>query len=148
MVELCSRCFKSLCSHKAEKFDCDDMMVYPIQKLNGLGYKTLYSCSGHLDRGITYDDEGEAQGKVKDSEPTVLQTYIMFDKMYHFDVMPSGFDFKFNVHNKSWAMESIDYCLEGNSEQRHQHIVQSLCDLTNWLVQLKKWDGKLYEVSK
>ena len=148
MVELCSRCFKSLCSHKAEKFDCDDMMVYPIQKLNGLGYKTLYSCSGHLDRGVIHGHDGKPVGKVKDSDATVLQTYIMFAKMYHFDVMPCGFGFKFNVYNNSWSMESVDYCLEGNYEHRHLHILESLGHLTNWLAELKKWDGKVYEVSE
>ena len=157
MIELCSRCFKHQCKHKAEKFPCDELMVYPIQALNGLGYKTLYCCSGHMSWDNCIIDIPDPKDKdkrivkevpVPEEELKWLQTYIMFDRLYNFPDYPMTFNLGVNLHNKAFYLETQEIALQNNMKSRHNHILTSMKYLTDWVDKLPPWDGSEYKPTK
>jgi hypothetical protein len=135
MVELCTKCFQSSCEHKVDKFECDDLMVYPIQRLNELGYRTKFCCSGHMNapNGMTMNDAH------------FLQCYIMFEKAYHFPVLPPNWQLSFNAVHNVWTIEAIETSLWSESKKRHRHIMDSMRYLTGWVDELEPWDRKVFK---
>jgi hypothetical protein len=131
-VKLCPTCFQPQCKHKSEKFECDDLMVYPIQKLNSLGYKTLFCCAGH----IIEDDS---------PHPYNIQTYIMFDKLYKFNSVPFKYHLEYNQHHNSWILECCTPVTTNMFLAKHHHMIDAHTHLFNWLQKLKPWDKKVFK---
>jgi hypothetical protein len=134
---LCPTCFKDQCNHKTEKFHCDDLMVYPVQRLNELGYKTLFCCAGHI-AGST--DKPSAEN---------LQIYILFKKMYDFSIdPPMGFEFRHNSWHNSWALECAKPIITGDFESQYSTYINAHANLHNWLLYLKPWNKKLHNPNR
>ncbi len=86
MKLLCEKCFKQRCNHDADKFECDDLLVDAVRKLNKMGYKTIFSCSGHHYRP-EFDE-------LQDGNCYLLQTYIVLDEVYDVPLLSHDIDFK------------------------------------------------------
>lgn len=59
--------------------EIDEMMAYPIMKLNQKGYKTRYCCSGHM---MSPESRKYNEG------------YILFDTVYEFPSIPRYWEYE------------------------------------------------------
>ena len=90
-------------------FEVDEEIVESISLLNKKGYRTRYSCSGHVKDPRMYEmyrvkkseefDDKDLGFIVKDNKDDYeilmpnryTSIYVMFDKKYEFDNLPNGF---------------------------------------------------------
>lgn len=50
-IVVCSKCWRSYCTCRAERFAVDATMIEILKTLNEKGYKTLFHCGGHVRYG-------------------------------------------------------------------------------------------------
>ena len=146
-MKLCPTCFKDICNHKSEKFECDELMVYPIQKLNKLGYKTEFCCSGHVTRSEIYSDDGSTIiGHQPDGEHRTHQMYIMFKETYVFSDYPYCWELKLNPSLKKprWCLEYAPPCNEGDFRRMGIKTMKYMMSLYAWVDNLKPFGGKIW----
>ena len=93
-----------------EYFEVDDMIALPIQALNSKGYRTLFSCSGHLFKAL-YEisvelDDRIVKGHYEARSIPELSCYITFDRGIHLPLIPKGFIGK--TENDLLTIRSVD----------------------------------------
>jgi len=112
MIQICDKCFKiyKLSTYvktkdgyktvadeilpcpkpgcKGELFECDEMFAPILSVLNKKGYKTFYSCSGHIksDYCVTYNPHYK---KVYKTHP--IESYISFENGTELLNIPKGY---------------------------------------------------------
>ncbi len=123
MIQVCSECFKiyKLSTYiktkdgyksvtdevlpcpklgcKGELYECDELFAPIISTLNKKGYRTLYSCSGHIkaDYCVTYNPRYK---KIYRNHP--IESYINFEEGIELPCIPKGYKMdKINKDNKN-----------------------------------------------
>ena len=144
---------------------CDYDLRYIIAELNKKGYKTLFSCSGHLDVGLldyTHKEPIEdledflEQAKEDSSlhiikkddkyfyhkdEKTYTCTYITFDRVYDFNVLPKDFIVEV-VDNKTSIYKKVFFYNDSkNTDRKSDKQISS--ELNQNYENLKDWVNKL-----
>lgn len=134
----------------------DKDIANSVARLNELGYKTLYSCSGHYkiefeevkDCEIQYLKETkndprciikEVNEKTFDYWTEILGTsvYILFDGIYDFPTLPDGFDFNENL--LSHQIDFYDVCLKRKTREQIEEEIQKYNKiLEQWTMSLSK----------
>ena len=146
---------------------CDYDIRYIISELNRKGYRTLFSCSGHLDVGLldyTHKEPIEEleefleEAKVDSSlhiikkddkyfyhkdEKTYTCTYISFDKVYDFNVLPKDFvvevvDNKTNIYKKIFFYKDSKNTNRKSDQEILSELNQNYEDLKEWVRLLEK----------
>jgi hypothetical protein len=73
---ICVQCWEENCNCNNKKIELiDDNLIDILKNLNKKGYKTKFSCGGHINRKYVY-------------------IYILFCKNYSFPVLPEGYIYK------------------------------------------------------
>lgn len=145
---------------------CDYDLRYIIAELNKKGYKTLFSCSGHLDVGLLYWTHREPIEELEDflkqaeedsslhlikkndkyfyhkDEKTHTCTYITFDKVYDFNNIPKDFvvetvDNKTNIYKKISFYKDIKNTERKSDKEISSELNQNYEDLKEWVSKLK-----------
>lgn len=139
-----------------EYFEVDDLIAESISLLNKKGYKTLFSCSGHVKNPNLYEkyryrkDEFEPMESseyyiikedseyIETLEPySFTSCYIMFDKEYHFENLPDGFSLYENN-----VIDRIIYFYENKNKRKSDDIQKEIEHvnqiLLNWIKELKE----------
>lgn len=73
---ICTNCWQEYCKcDMPDPREIDDNIIDTLRLLNGKGYKTKFSCGGHVDGRIIY-------------------IYVLFWDEHKFDTLPDGFNAK------------------------------------------------------
>lgn len=99
--------------------DIDDLMYPILCILNDKGYETAFSCSGHLD-------------------DTVFDVYILFKKIYNFDIVPV--DFKISLDRERSVVRFKLTVTEFAKQKKRNQVVPLINKLNN---ELLEWANKL-----
>jgi len=126
MVKLCSKCFEIhmkgwrrkracvICHQRL--FECDEFFAPIIRDLNLKGYRTMYSCSGHIPLPVIFNFEHPQPLE----EPEAWRCYIMFDHGVEIPVEPPAiFNFTRDagLHNSQCSVERVILFPEGTNYQ-------------------------------
>ena len=146
---------------------CDYDIRYIISELNRKGYRTLFSCSGHLDVGLLDYTHKEPLEELEDfleetkvdsslhiikkddkyfyhkDEKTYTCTYISFDKVYDFNVLPKDFvvevvDNKTNIYKKIFFYKDSKNTNRKSDQEILSELNQNYEDLKEWVRLLEK----------
>lgn len=160
-----------ICDFPVGYIPCDSEIAYVIAELSKKGYKTLFSCAGH--NKISYSETTNEWSidkidEIKNNpffkiikitndhvytktEDTVTDTYITFDKEYHFDSIPEGFELEYSNVLKKQSLRRWIYFYDENSEFRRddQEIDKELHEgwdsLRNWVDSLEYINDRVKE---
>lgn len=112
-------------------YECDELMVPIITKLNIKGWKTKYCCSGHINRLNT-----------RYADMVNEKCYIMFDKgMYSFfnkTNIPEGFIIRSNSSDGSCTISKVigNEAVEDGRDDRLPNILNAISTLWEWVNKL------------
>lgn len=136
-------------------FEVDDLIADSISLLNQKGYKTLFSCSGHVRNPDLYAKYKYRKGEFKPNElfeyyvinenDEYIETlepysftscYVMFDKQYEFKILPKGF-----VLYPNNIIDRVIYFYENGTKRKTVDIQKEIENvnqiLLNWVKELK-----------
>src|SRR5574344_734846 len=109
-------------------FEVEEAIADTLSILNKKGYYTLYSCSGHVQNPRIYE-------KYVLVPFSYTYIYILFDKHYHFNILPS----KFHYDSKNIISRKIFYYEKG-IKKKSANIQKEIDDANN---ELLEWAKKL-----
>ena len=145
---------------------CDKSLSKVIALLNKKGYKTFASCSGHYEISFyEYFDIDIKELSEYENDPHVIIknirdnkfdcweekektfTYILFDKIYDFEDLPDGFEYKISQNpitaiDRSCIGKYINYYHSDNNRKTRKEIEQEIDENCETLL---KWAEKLPE---
>lgn len=127
-------------------FEVDEAIADTISILNKKGYYTLYSCSGHVKNPRIYEKyplnsvDDYYESYIVDEKYVLVPfsytyIYILFDKHYHFNILPS----KFHYDSKNIISQKIFYYEKG-IKKKSANIQKEIDDANN---ELLEWAKKL-----
>jgi len=158
MIQICDKCFKiyKLSTYVKTKdgyktvadeilpcpkvgckgilYECDEIFAPIISQLNKKGYKTFYSCSGHIkpDYCVTYVP---IYKKVYKSHP--IESYISFENGTELPNIPKGY--RLDKKHKDDDLVTIRRTF--NSRKRPKTLLRQLMnnaiEVLNWVESLK-----------
>lgn len=150
---------------------CDYDLRYIIAELNRKGYKTSFSCSGHIEVGLLdYEhrepieelDEFLEKSKTNSSlhlirkddqyfyhkdEKVSTYTYIYFDNNYEFKSIPKGFTLELNECKSNLVKEisfykDDDYQIRKTDKEISNELNETYDDLKRWVDSLDSVNNK------
>jgi hypothetical protein len=124
---ICRECFNIHCMCKnKKKFECDELMLFPIKTLNQKGYRTDFCCSGHI----------------TDKKLHFIRTYILFKEIYDFK-KPLGFLLEnektpyYHGGTKRTCISKTTDIQEQDYEKQLKIIFKNIKILNKWVKELK-----------
>lgn len=154
---------KIINSNDSKYIKCDEKIAEVVMLLNGKGYITNYSCSGHIDKLLYYEEEipiSEEKFLKNNKDLEIIKRendkiiyrgstwlgsniYISFEKDYNFIKLPKGY---FIENEGNYTIRKL---IPTQDENGDKYTLEEMKKIQiNSIVELFEWAKKLKSITK